>query len=562
VGALRPLLARLAFLGRPAWRSAGLGFVCALAAWLLALTPPLAAVDDGVLDAWFSLRGVRSRQANIVLVGLDEPALDDLGKPSPYLSPELAAVVRHLRGQGAVAIGIDLSIPESMSKEPDIAVPGSKGDATTLELEVIQAAGKVVLPELRVGNKWQRPLEQWCLKARTPEIAEPTDLAFVNLTEDPDGLVRRQQLLTRDDDGPVPQFAFALLCRARGKSFAWDNARRSLQVGDEPIPLDAEQTLRIDFVGPPGTFRPLRFGDVLADARANLSVPEAKGAVVIIGLTGLRGQDEQSTAYANAFARSLCGRHPELMAGSELQANVLATLLDRAYITEPGWRFLLPFVLVSGALIGAGLACLAVRPAVALALGYSLGWLAVSFAAFAWGNWRIEVVAVLLTGLLTGTAVAVLRRRTGTSRAEATPGRLQALKAKLSAHPDARLTSFRDDLQALEQLAPLDAPGALNKVRYITEKVLHQLCLARNVSWGQAEPTLERMIGPLVAAGWVPKNMAAHVRTIQAYSSPGSHYQESPLSQAHVRIAQEALVELLDWYVTAASGGAPADSPG
>jgi CHASE2 domain-containing sensor protein len=426
VGALQPLFARFPFLARPAWRGAGLGLACALAAWLLALTPPLRAVDDGLLDAWFSLRGPRPTQARIVLVGLDETFLDDLGKPSPYLSPELAAVVRHLRSQGAVAIGVDLLIPERLKTEPDIELPGSRGDASAMGLAVIQG-GNVVLPELRIGDDWQGPLTQWQLKARTPEIAEPTDLAFVNLTEDADGLVRRQQLLTRDSQGPVPQFAFALLCRARGESFAWDDARRALRVGDERIPLDAEQTLRINFVAPPGTFRSLRFGDVLADARANLSVPEVKGAVVIIGLIGPHGQDEHATPYANSLACSLSGRRPELMAGSELQANVLATLLDRAYLTEPGWRLLLPLVLVSGALVGAGLARFPLRPALALALAYPLGWLAVSFTAFAWGNWRVEVVPVLLTSLLTGAAVAVLRRRTGAIRAEATPGRLQEL---------------------------------------------------------------------------------------------------------------------------------------
>jgi CHASE2 domain-containing sensor protein len=547
------LLARFSFLARPGWRGAGLGLVCALAGWLLALMPPLRAVDDGMLDAWFTLRGVRSPQTPIVLVGLDDTFLEDLHKEGSHLSPELAAVVGHLNKQGAVAIGLDLLIPESLSAAPAVEARGESGEAAAMGLAIIDARN-VVLPELRVRDHWQPPLLQWRLKALNPDTREPTDLGFVNLTEDTDGLVRRQQLLTRDENGPVPQFALALACRARRQSFTWDDGGHTLRAGDESIPLDAEQTLRINFAGPPGTFLSLRFGDVLDRAKANHSVPEVKGAVVIIGLTGPRGQDEHATPYANALARALCGRRPELMAGSELQANVLATLLDRAYLAAPGWRLLLPLVLVSGALVGAGLARLRPRPALALAVAYPLGWVAVSFAAFAWGSWRIEVVPVVLTGLLTGVAVAVVRRRSDASE------RIRQLKAKLLAHPDARLQAFVPDLQVLEQAVKIDASLPLNQMRRITEKVLRQLCDAKDIAVG-TKPGLEELIVALKKAGAVPKNVEVHVRAIQDYVNPASHHQDAPFSQAHVRIAQQALVELLDWYATATGPLAVAQRP-
>jgi hypothetical protein len=109
-----------------------------------------------------------------------------------------------------------------------------------------------------------------------------------------------------------------------------------------------------------------------------------------------------------------------------------------------------------------------------------------------------------------------------------------------------------DDLQVLGHLAMLDTGSALNKIRFIAEKVLHNLCRGENVAWGQAEPTLERMIGPLVSTGVMPKNVSLHVRTIQVNVSPGSHYQESALSASHVGIAQSALVELLEWFCNSA----------
>jgi hypothetical protein len=94
----------------------------------------------------------------------------------------------------------------------------------------------------------------------------------------------------------------------------------------------------------------------------------------------------------------------------------------------------------------------------------------------------------------------------------------------------------------------LDVNSALNKIRFITERALHELCQRDGVASGNAEPTLERMVGPLTAAGSIPKPVALHVRTIQGYTSPGSHFQPSPLSEAHAALTCQALVEFLQWY--------------
>jgi hypothetical protein len=115
-------------------------------------------------------------------------------------------------------------------------------------------------------------------------------------------------------------------------------------------------------------------------------------------------------------------------------------------------------------------------------------------------------------------------------------------------HIKRTVADLADDLDSLEKLLDLDVPSSLNKIRFITEKTLQALCRKHGVAWGQAEPTLERMVGPLVSSDVIPRNIAIHVRTIQANTSPGSHYQESPLSTSHAAIAQNALIEFLDWY--------------
>jgi hypothetical protein len=113
---------------------------------------------------------------------------------------------------------------------------------------------------------------------------------------------------------------------------------------------------------------------------------------------------------------------------------------------------------------------------------------------------------------------------------------------------EAELDDLRGDLGVLRKLMEQDHGSALNKIRYVTEKVLHQLCVQHDVSWGKSEPTLECMIGPLIASKVIPKNVAIHVRTVQTNASPGSHFQETPLGGTHVAVAQMALLEFLEWH--------------
>jgi hypothetical protein len=120
---------------------------------------------------------------------------------------------------------------------------------------------------------------------------------------------------------------------------------------------------------------------------------------------------------------------------------------------------------------------------------------------------------------------------------------------------ETRLADFKKDLVLLRALIEHDHAGALNKLRYVTEKVLHRLCREFDVSWGKGEPTLENMIGPLVARRVIPKNVAIHVRTVQTNASPGSHFQEDALDASHVHVAQLAFLDFLEWYYTSGDRG-------
>lgn len=144
----------------------------------------------------------------------------------------------------------------------------------------------------------------------------------------------------------------------------------------------------------------------------------------IIGLTSRSQQDYHATPYANNYARYLSAEAPGLMAGTEIHANILATLQDRAYITAPAWLNGLPLLLVAGALLGHAFSRLSLGWGLAVMLTHHFAWKALVFAAFIWFHWRIETVAMLLLGVLAyGAAFAlrwrILRRMLGVVKSEA-----------------------------------------------------------------------------------------------------------------------------------------------
>jgi adenylate cyclase len=391
-------------------RGAFIGLVCALFAWSLGQLPLVRGVEDWLLDGLFTLRGQRATSTRILLVDIDDASLDELRKPALFLSPEFAETVRYLDQQGASAIGIDVLIPQSLSALPALQ-RGGDGDVTTMGT-ALEDSGKVVLPEWQSDGQIDRPVIQWQLKAQLNPDPGGTDFGLVNLTEDGDQFVRRQQLAIRTDDTTISyQFGLALLAKSRGKEIAWDDNRQLLTLGGDGIPLDAEQKMRINYVGPPGTIRPIPLAEVLHAARRKEPLPGAAEAIVIIGRAGPGAQDAHNTPYSNRYADYWHRTGGGLMSGPELQANIVATLHDRAFITTPWWLASLPWCLFLGAALGHAFLRLELGTGFALALVHHFGWKAAAVAAFIFGYWRVEMSSMLLLGALTYSVAFAFRWR-------------------------------------------------------------------------------------------------------------------------------------------------------
>jgi adenylate cyclase len=441
-------------------------------------------IEERLQDAAFACRGRRVSQARIVLIGLDAASLESLRKPALYLSPELAEVVRYVKEQGAAAIGLDLLIPPSYAGLPELQAGGA-GDATALGQAILDA-GNVVLAQTQQEGRWVLPLPQWRLKAALAPAA--TDFGFINCTEDADYFVRRQQLYVRDGAQARLQFALALAACAQGTSAEWSAA--GLRLGEDAIPLDEEQCLRINFVGPPGAFAAVPFRNVLAAARHHVPPPaELAGAVAIIAVTARDQHDYHATPFSGTSWLGLSRGGWDLMSGSEIHANIAATLLDRAFVRQPPRPVTLFLLLAVGALLGRAFARLNLAWGLGLLVIYLAAWRGLSLALFAGASVRVEILSMLLLGVLVYGLVLLrrwqlLRRMLGVVKSENIARLLEEDPAQL-------------DLRGQERVVTLLFADIRNFTTFAEKHSARGVVTLLNAYFGAVVPILEQHGGTL-----------------------------------------------------------------
>lgn len=423
------------------WRGAMIGIVCALICWGLNGTVLMRNVENWLSDASFSFRGCRASAANVIIVDVDEASLEALNKPLMFFSPELAGVIAYLHERGAAAIGVDFLLPAGAATMEDLQ-PGRRGDMSVLG-QAVGAAGNVVLPEWFLDETPRRPPYEWYDQSLPSELAW-ADLGFVDLVPDDDSCLRRQRLRITDDQGVVhPSMALALIVKAQKLSQGWLSSP-SLLLGDASVPMDADDCLPINYAGPVGTIRVVPFGDVLAASRReNLQTDKIsyKNAIVLIGTKVGTFQDRYCTPYTFPSAlRWLRGdverAEVSQMSGVEVHANVVAMLMDRAFLTTPRFVATPILLLLIGGLFGAILTRCSLEVGALAAVIHHIAWRSFALGAFCLAGWRVEQASMLLLGVLVYATVFAMRwrwirRMMGMVKSEAVARALEAGGARL-----------------------------------------------------------------------------------------------------------------------------------
>lgn len=313
-------------------------------------------VERTTVDTRFEVRGARDAPDDIVVVAIDDDTLSDVGVRWPFPRAIQARALDRIAAAGPRAIAYDIQI----SEQTDDAADQALGQA-------IFTAGPLVLATTQYDRAngpnllfYEEDLDAAGVRVGHAAFPDTPDNVFRSVPSEVDGLVSFARATAevatgRDLGGAFPAFAL------------------------------------IDYVGPPGTVRSVRYSDLLTGG----TDPDVlRDRIVMVGTTAPRLGDTHPTPFGGAP-----------MSGPEINANAVATILAGFPLREAaGWLDVLLIVAMAG--IGAaaawpGRAWLSVGLAAAAALIY----LGLAQAAFAAGT--VIAVSAPLAALMTGLVLAL-----------------------------------------------------------------------------------------------------------------------------------------------------------
>ena len=294
--------------------------------------------DQTLYDAAVSLN-TRKPLADVVVIGIDEKSLAQIGR-WPWPRAVHAALLDQLQGARPKAIGLDLILAE-----PEPSSAGVGGDAALARS--LKAAGNVALPVLTESRVEEGRQYLYTSLPAVPLPASAATLGHIHLEIDQDGIARsvflREGIGTKGAPAAGwPHFSLALrnLAGAAGAELPGERETGHATAAS----WQRDYWMHIPFAGPPGSFAPYSYVDVLKG-----EVPQAAfaGKYVLIGAT--------AAGMGDAYPTPVSGRSRP-MAGVEISANVLAALLEGKSIVRAGpWAnsafSVLPVLLLMGALL-------------------------------------------------------------------------------------------------------------------------------------------------------------------------------------------------------------------
>lgn len=375
---LSPLVRRLAV---REWLSILVAML--LLAGILGWQNGLGRLDQTLYDHFLS-QNARPARDDILIVSIDDYSLAQLGR-WPWPRTLHAELIAQIAAASPRAIGLDV-----IMSEPEVA-PADGGRPGDLALaDVLRQNQRTVLPVVmtNAGTGLSAALP-------TPDIAKGARaFGHINLEHDNDGVVRSAYLHEGQNGVWWPHFSLALLQLANAQAHAGGLHRAGLP---PETPVAGESTkfghwqrsrqLHIPFAGNNGHFRSIPYVSVL---RGEVPPQFFTDKYVLIGATAIGMTDSYPTPVSGSAGA---------MAGIEINANILASLLDGKAITiaKPWQTALFSMLPVLVALFGYFL--LSPRLSLLLNFGMLLLTLSTSYFALSRGAW-LPPAAALLTLLI------------------------------------------------------------------------------------------------------------------------------------------------------------------
>ena len=313
-----------------------------LAAWSLRKVPFFQILNLKAYDAHFVVR--RSlfgapEISKIVLLTADQKAIDNFPEMRMFWNKHYATAITAAGEAGAKVIGLDLAFGSPIDKyEPgyDGLLAGAIGTSPVPvivgfveRLNSNQIAQQLPVNMVAAGLGWD---------------------AFVNLTDDPDGFYRTQELIEApsskpNDPPPARSLALRVVEKYLGSDAEFRNRRLFLR--GLPVPISRTRAIAINYAGGPNTFPSVSLADFEAAAAAG---DKAKLRNWVNGKIVLIGTDFVDDRYYTPFFTPL--RKNSDTAGVEIHANTVRTLLEGRYLLSlPAWLQVLALALAATATV-------------------------------------------------------------------------------------------------------------------------------------------------------------------------------------------------------------------
>ncbi len=286
-------------------RTAGLlAGAAVLAGLVLHVIGAFGRVELATVDTRFAVRGSRAPDTRVVGVKIDADTFGALGRGWPFPRRLHARVIDRLRVAGARAIAYDVQFSEPTIVTQDNAL-----------INAVRRAGIVALAATEVDTSGTANV----FGSGSAQRAARVQVGFAGFPVEPGAVIRK---VPSSVDG-LPSFA-----RVAAAIFERVPADRRAFAGDAWI----------DFAGPPGSFPAIDFADVLD---GTFDAEKVRGRVVVIGAYASSLQDVHPTSVA-----------PDgLMAGAEVQANAIATLLRGRPLGSAPWMISVLAILALGGVV-------------------------------------------------------------------------------------------------------------------------------------------------------------------------------------------------------------------
>jgi adenylate cyclase len=324
---------------------------CALALVAYA-TDALEQPELDTIDSRFSIRGEREEPTEVAVVAIDDVTFDELGLQWPFPRSVHGRMIDRLRRAGARVIAYDVQFTEQTTLREDNAL-----------IEAVARTERVALGTSEADKRGRSNV------FGGEQVLKQIGARSGNTRLD-DGSVQRE--LPHDVGGlkTLPVVAAEL------------KLGREVEPGEFP----GEAEAWIDYAGPPDTVRTYSFSRVL---RGRVPPDALRDRVVVVGASAPTLQDFHATPTTG----------DELMAGPEVQANAIVTVLDGFSLESTPLGLDVLLIVLLGTVAPA--AALRVRPLPSLAIAVGVGLLYAVAAQLAFGGgWIVPFVYPLLALVL------------------------------------------------------------------------------------------------------------------------------------------------------------------